>query len=190
MLPCAMNVAAYPCGIDPGRCPLADVPGYRAEPDPERLLLEHFQKPGTAIVFVPDAGYGRNALAAKLRGAGVEVVEVAWGAKADPEAARELAERMASARARGERIALFAPGVEELRRWSEGGLKTTGGDQGRPALRYVEGGWTLFWNMIRIGSSPAANHLVAVAAPFSEEDLKYLKQMPGRATVVFLPPGR
>jgi hypothetical protein len=121
--PCRTEITetAYPCGFDPARCPLAERPRCEIETDPESRLIRHFEQPGTAVVFAP-TGCGGKMLAARLREAGVEVAEIAWDAGPDPEAAEGLAMRMAFARARGERIAVFAPGAGFLRRWAGGDL--------------------------------------------------------------------
>lgn len=118
--PCRTEIA-YPCGLDPARCPVVERPRCEIETDPEGRLLRHFERPGTALVFAPE-GCGGKALAAKLREAGVEVVEIACNAKSDPRAAEELAMRLAFARGRGERVAVFAPGAGFLRRWVGGDL--------------------------------------------------------------------
>lgn len=86
------------------------------------------------------------------------------------------------ARANGERIAVFAPGLNGLQRWSEDGLKINFED-GRPMLRYVEGGWRILRDLIEAGSSTLCAHLVMALDVADEEtgrpfglrsgDLKY-----------------
>jgi len=120
--PCRTEIAeAYRCGLDPARCPAIERPRCEIETDPEGRLLRHFERPGTAVIFAPTGCGGKN-LAARLREAGVEVAEIAWDARPDPEAAEGLGMRMAFARARGERIAVFASGAGFLRRWAGGDL--------------------------------------------------------------------
>jgi len=120
--PCRTGIAeVYPCGFDPAQCPVAERPRCEIETDPEGRLLRHFERPGTAVIFAP-TGHGGKNLAARLREAGIEVVEIAWDAGPDPEAAEGLAMRMAFARAHGERVAAFASGAGFLRRWAGGDL--------------------------------------------------------------------
>jgi len=148
-----------PCGFDPDACPSVKKQARAAvEPDSAGLLMSHFQEPGTAIVFAP-TGSGGKALAAGLREAGVEVHEISWNTHPDPEAARVLAQRLVVARANGERIAVFASSVGDLRRWSESDSRVefVGG---RPALRHVEGGWLALRDLIDAGSSALCARLV------------------------------
>lgn len=107
----------YPCGFDPENCPLRAKARSILEPDPAARLARHFQNPGAAVVFAP-TGTGREALALGLKEMGVEVFEIGLHLPV-PEAASFLATHLATARARGKKVAVFAPGVEALRRWAE-----------------------------------------------------------------------
>ncbi|MBC7106941.1 MAG: hypothetical protein H5T97_13500 [Firmicutes bacterium] len=185
--PCRTETAeAYPCGFDPDRCPLmTGRPRYEIETNPEERLLRHFERPGTAYVFAYTGLGEGKALAARLREAGVEVAEAGPGP--DPEAAENLAERVAFARARGEKIALFAQGLEALRRWSESGYVDAVTESGRPALRKAAGGWHVFRREIQAGSNERINRLVMALDICDDETARLFglrKIEPGTAAVL------
>lgn len=178
--PCRTEIAEeYPCGFDPSRCPAVTRPRYEIEPDPEGRLLRHFEKPGTAVIFAPTGRGGKN-LAAKLREAGVEVVEIGGSILSDPDAC-ETVQRLIFARARGERIALFAPGAEALRRWCQVRRSINMTEDGRPAIRTGTnwGLWETLKAQIRGGFDERVNRLVMALEIADEETAGLFGLRPG-----------
>lgn len=104
------------CEFNPETCPF--LKRVRFNLDPAACLAEHFQRPGAALVFAPP-GANRNDLMSMLAKMDVEVFEIGLHLPV-PEAARFLAAHLATARIRKKKVAVFASGVQSLRRWAEG----------------------------------------------------------------------
>jgi hypothetical protein len=159
---------------------VAERPRCEIETDPEGRLLRHFERPGSAVIFAP-TGCGGKMLVARLREAGVEVAEIGESILLDPDADK-LVQRLIFARARGEKIALFAPGVEALRRWCEERQSISMTEDGKLAVRWTGTNWGL-WELlkaqIREGTDKRAGRLVMSLAIADAETGRLFGLRPG-----------